>query len=77
MKGKIHWCPCGFTPVCGSHPKEIKIAMGSDTITCGNCRRICDLTVMVWSEDGRRLVTQKQYPEGEVCPDPHKVSWSK
>lgn len=76
MKGKVHWCPVGFDASCGAKPKEIRIAMGTDTITCGNCRRICDSMVMVWSESGRRLVSQKSYPQGEVCPDPSKVSWS-
>jgi len=73
---KVHWCPFkGFTTICGANPKELRIAIGLENITCGNCRRICDSTVMVWSEDGRKLLTQKQYPQGEVCPDPRTVKW--
>lgn len=68
-KGKIHWCPVGFQPICGAKPEWTKIASCERQITCKNCRRICD-EPMVWSENGKILVTQKSYPQGEICPRP-------
>lgn len=69
MKGKIHCCPIGFTTLCGATPKELRIAMNSNLITCNRCRKIRGLMVLVWSENGRRVVTQKQYPQGEVIEE--------
>ena len=42
---KVHWCPIGFTTICGAKPTELRIAMGRKTITCNNCRRICGLPI--------------------------------